>query len=79
MQEEVILESGPCLETNPLEYAAQQAAHYSMRHIARVYGREQASRARVTGESMEEDDMVKSIGIAYRDERIKKRRQARGA
>ena len=31
-----------------------------MRHIARVYSREQASRARVTGESMEEDDMVKS-------------------
>ena len=31
-----------------------------MRHIARVYGREQASRAYITGESMEEDDMVKS-------------------
>jgi hypothetical protein len=46
-----------------------------MRHIARVYGREQASRARVTGESMEEDDMVKGIGIAsYRDEPMKRRR-----
>jgi len=48
-----------------------------MRHIARAYGREQASRARATGELMEEDDMVKSIGIAsYRDETIKKRRAA---
>jgi hypothetical protein len=32
-----------------------------MRHIARVYGREQASRVRVTGESMEEDDMGHSL------------------
>src|SRR6266568_4723173 len=31
-----------------------------IRRIARVYGREQASRAYITGESMEEDDMVKS-------------------
>ena len=33
-----------------------------VRRIARVYGREQASRAYITGESMEEDDMVMSIG-----------------
>ena len=31
----------------------------SVRHIAGVYGRKQASRAYITGESMEEDDMVK--------------------
>jgi len=31
-----------------------------VRDIAGVYGRWQASRAWVTGESMEEDDMVKS-------------------
>src|SRR6266567_6640765 len=41
-----------------------------VRHIARVYGREQASRAYITGESMEEDDMVKSRAIpSYREER----------
>ncbi len=33
-----------------------------MRRIARVYGREQASRAYITRESMEEDDMVMRIG-----------------
>ncbi len=32
----------------------------NVRRIARVYGREQASRAYITGGSMEEDDMVKS-------------------
>ena len=51
----------------------------SVRHIARVYDREQASRERVTGESMEEDDMVKSIGIAsYRDELMKRGRGEEG-
>ena len=44
-----------------------------VRHIARAYRRKQASRARVSGESMEEDGMVKSIGIAsYRDEPMKR-------
>jgi len=33
-----------------------------VRRIARVYGREQASRAYITRESMEEDDMVMRIG-----------------
>ena len=34
-----------------------------------MYGREQASRAYITGESMEEDDMVKSRAIpSYSEE-----------
>ncbi len=33
-----------------------------VRRIARVYGREQASRAYIIGESIEEEDMVMSIG-----------------
>ena len=41
--------------------------------IAKVYGREQASRAKATGESMEEDDIAKSSGVIpwYRDESMK--------
>ena len=53
-----------------------------MRRIARVCGREQASRARVTGESMDEDDIAKSRAIrSYRDAPMKRGRglQARGA
>jgi len=43
-----------------------------VRHIVRVNGREQASRARVTGESMEEDDIWQIT--SYRDELIGKKR-----
>src|SRR6266700_6547911 len=41
----------------------------NVRRIARVYGREQASRAYITGESMEEDDMVMRVGNSLRQER----------
>jgi hypothetical protein len=47
-----------------------------------VYGREQASRAGVTGESMEEDDMVMRVGNSLggkRDEPMRREGlQARG-
>jgi hypothetical protein len=47
--------------------------------FAQVYGREQASRAWVTGESMEEDDMVKSMAIASKGERERRTDKERRA
>ena len=40
-----------------------------------MYGREQASRARVRGESMEEDDMVKSTGNSLVQRRTDEERE----
>jgi hypothetical protein len=46
-----------------------------VRHNCQVNGREQASRARVTGEPVEEDDIAKSVGNSLVQRRTDKERR----